>query len=105
MISYVATQRTQEMGIRRALGGNGWAVARLVVGDALRRTLVGLAFGVAAALFAGPVVAAMLFQTSPRDPASVATAGAVLVVATLVAASWPALRATRVNPMVALRAE
>ncbi len=105
VISYVATQRTQEMGIRRALGGNGWAVARLIVGDALRRTVAGLAFGVGAALFAGPVVAAMLFQTSPRDPASVATAGAVLVVATLVAASWPALRATRVNPMVALRAE
>jgi predicted permease len=105
VISYVAVQRTHEMGIRRALGGNGWAVARLVVGDALRRTFVGLAFGVAAALLAGPVVAAMLFQTSPRDPASVATAGAVIVVATLVAASWPALRATRVNPMVALRAE
>ncbi len=105
VISYVATQRTQEMGIRRALGGNGWAVARLVVGDALRRTVVGLAFGVVAVLLAGPVVAAMLFQTSPRDPASVATAGAILVVATLVAASWPALRATRVNPMVALRAE
>jgi ABC-type antimicrobial peptide transport system permease subunit len=105
VISYVATQRTQEMGIRRALGGNGWAVAQLVVGDALRRTVVGLAFGVVAALLAGPVVAAMLFQTSPRDPAIVATAGVVLVVATLVAASWPALRATRVNPMVALRAE
>ena len=105
VISYVATQRTQEMGIRRALGGNAWAVARLVVGDALRRTVVGLAFGVVAVLLAGPVVAAMLFQTSPRDPASVATAGAILLVATLVAASWPALRATRVNPMVALRAE
>jgi predicted permease len=105
VISYVATQRTQEMGIRRALGGNGWVVARLVVVDALRRTIVGLALGVVAALLAGPAVAAMLFQTSPRDPASVATAGAVLVAATLVAASWPALRATRVNPMIALRAE
>jgi ABC-type antimicrobial peptide transport system permease subunit len=105
VISYVATQRTQEMGIRRALDGNGWVVARLVVVDALRRTIVGLALGVVAALLAGPVVAAMLFQTSPRDPASVATAGAVLVAATLVAASWPALRATRVNPMIALRAE
>jgi len=105
VISYVATQRTQEMGIRRALGGNGWVVARLVVVDALRRTIVGLTLGVAAALLAGPVVAAMLFQTSPRDPASVAAAGAVLVAATLVAASWPAIRATRVNPMIALRAE
>jgi predicted permease len=105
VISYVATQRTQEMGIRRALGGNGWVVARLVVVDAVRRTIVGLTLGVVAALLAGPVIAAMLFQTSPRDPASVAAAGAVLVAATLVAASWPALRATRVNPMVALRAE
>jgi predicted permease len=105
VISYVATQRMQEMGIRRALGGSGWAVARLVVGDALRRTVVGLALGVTAALLAGRVVAAMLFQTSPRDPASVAAAGAVLVLATLVAAGWPALRAARVNPTVALRAE
>jgi len=105
VISYVATQRTLEMGIRRALGGNGWAVAQLVVGDALRRTVVGLAFGVAAALLAGPVVAAMLFQTSPRDPASIATAVAVLVAATLLAASWPAVRTMRVNPMAALRAE
>jgi predicted permease len=105
VISYVATQRTQEIGIRRALGGNGWMVARLVVVDALRRTIVGVTLGVVATLLAGPVIAAMLFQTSPRDPASVAAAGAVLVAATLVAASWPALRATRVNPMVALRAE
>jgi ABC-type lipoprotein release transport system permease subunit len=51
------------------------------------------------------VIAAMLFQTSPRDPASVTTAVVVLILATLVAALWPAARATRVNPVVALRSE
>jgi hypothetical protein len=105
VISYVATQRTQEMGIRLALGGPGWTVAGLVVGDALRRTIAGLALGVVAAVAAGPVVAAMLFQTSPRDPASIGIASIVLIVATLAAAAWPAVRTTRVNPVVALRAE
>ena len=105
VVSYVATQRRQEMGIRLALGGTGWNVAGLVVGDALRRTTVGLAVGVGIALAAGPVIAAMLFQTSPRDPASVATAIVVLIIATLAAALWPAARATRVNPVVALRSE
>lgn len=105
VVSYAATQRTKEMGIRLALGGTGWSVAGLVVGDALRRTSVGLVVGIAAAVAAGPVIAAMLFQTSPRDPASVGTAVLVLVAATLAAALWPAARATRVNPVVALRSE
>ena len=105
VVSYAAAQRTREMGIRRALGSGGLAVASLIVGDALRRAVVGLIVGVIAALLAGGLVAAMLFQTSPRDPASVATACVVLVAATLVAAGWPALRATRVDPVVALRAE
>jgi putative ABC transport system permease protein len=105
VISYAATQRTQEMGIRRALGSSSVAVAALIVGASLRRTAVGLIVGVVAALLAGGLVAALLFQTSPRDPASIASACAVLALATLVAASWPALRAMRVDPMVALRAE
>lgn len=104
-VSYGATQRTQEMGIRLALGGTKWSVAGLVVSDALRRAAVGLALGVGTAFVAGPVIASMLFQTSPRDLTSMAMAIVVLLLATLAAATWPAARATRVNPVVALRAE
>jgi predicted permease len=105
VVSFVVTQRTQEMGVRLALGGTGRRVARLVVGDALRMVSIGLGIGVVAALAAGPVIASMLFQTSPREPASIAVAGVVLIAATLVAAAWPAWRAGRVNPVVALRAD
>jgi ABC-type antimicrobial peptide transport system permease subunit len=105
VVSFVVTQRTQEIGVRLALGGTRQRVARLIVGDALRMVAVGVAIGVLCALAAGPVVASMLFQTSPREPASIALAGLVLIAATIVAAAWPAWRAGRVNPVVALRAE
>ena len=105
VVSFVVTQRTQEIGVRLALGGTSQRVAGLIVGDALRMVSVGVAVGVLGALAAGPVVASMLFQTSPREPASIAVAGLVLIAATIVAAAWPAWRAGRVNPVVALRAE
>lgn len=105
VVSYLVTQRTQEIGVRLALGGTSQRVARLIVGDALRLASVGVAIGVAGALAAGPLVASMLFQTSPREPLSIAIAGVVLLTATVVAAAWPAWRAGRVNPVVALRAE
>jgi ABC-type antimicrobial peptide transport system permease subunit len=105
VVSFVVTQRTQEMGVRLALGGTSRRVASLVVSDALRMVSIGLGIGVVAALAAGPVIASMLFQTSPREPASIAVAGVVLIAATLVAAAWPAWRAGRVNPVVALRAD
>jgi len=104
-VSYVVTQRTQEIGVRLALGGTSQRVARLIVGDALRLASIGVATGVVGALAAGPVVASMLFQTSPREPVSIAIAALVLLGATLAAAAWPAWRAGRVNPVVALRAE
>jgi ABC-type antimicrobial peptide transport system permease subunit len=105
VVSFVVTQRTQEIGVRLALGGTSLRVARLIVGDALRMVCVGVAIGVLGALAAGPVVASMLFQTSPREPASIAVAGLVLIAATIAAAALPAWRAGRVNPVVALRAE
>ncbi|HEV8495788.1 MAG TPA: ABC transporter permease [Gemmatimonadaceae bacterium] len=105
VVSYIVTQRTQEIGVRLALGGTSERVARLVVTDALRMVTIGLAIGVAGALAAGPVVASMLFQTSPHEPASIAQAALVLISATLIAAAWPAWRAGRVNPVVALRAD
>ncbi len=105
VVSFVVTQRTQEIGVRLALGGTSRGVARLVVSDALRMVSIGVGVGVVGALAAGPVIASLLFQTSPREPASIVVAGFVLMVATLVAAAWPAWRAGRVNPVVALRAD
>ena len=105
VVSFVVTQRTQEIGVRLALGGTSQRVARLIVGDALRMVSVGIAVGVLGALAAGPIVASMLFQTSPREPASIVVAGLVLIAATIAAAALPAWRAGRVNPVVALRAE
>lgn len=105
VVSYVVTQRTREMGVRLALGGTAHSVATLIVRDALRMVSMGVAIGVVAALAAGPLVASMLFQTSPRDPASIAVASLVLLTAAVIAAAWPAWRAGRVNPVVALRAD
>ena len=105
VVSYAVTQRTQEIGIRLALGGTGTRIGRLVIADAVRMVSVGVAIGIAGALAAGPVVASLLFQTSPREPASIAVSALVLLAAALVAAAWPAWRAARVPPMVALRAE
>jgi predicted permease len=104
VVSYVTTQRTQEIGVRLALGGTRQRVARLIVTDALRMVSVGVLIGAAGALVAGQFVASMLFQTSPREPASIVIAAGVLLAATVLAAASPAWRAGRVSPMVALRA-
>ena len=105
VVSYTVTQRTREIGVRLALGGSSETIARLVVGDAVRMVSLGIVAGVVASLAIGPLIASLLFQTSPREPASIAMAGAILLVATLVAAAWPAWRAGRVPPVVALRAD
>jgi len=105
VVSFVVAQRTQEIGVRLALGGTSQRVARLVVADAVRMVSIGVGVGVIGALAAGPVVASMLFQTSPREPTSIVIAALVLIGATLIASAWPAWRAGRVNPVVALRAD
>lgn len=105
VVSYVVTQRVQEIGIRLALGGPRRGVVGLVIADSLRVVGAGLAIGVAGALALGPLVASMLFQTSPREPASLIAAGSVLLLTALVASAWPAWRASRTDPLVALRAD
>ena len=105
VVSYVVTQRVREMGVRLALGGTRGMVARLVIRDALRMSSIGVALGIVGALAAGPLVASMLFQISPHDVTSLIAAAVVLLTATLLAAAWPAWRAARVNPVIALRAD
>ena len=105
VVSYAVTQRTREIGVRLALGGTRVGVGRLVVGDALRMVTSGIVIGTLAALGAGPLVASLLFQTSPREPVSLSIAAAVLMAATVLASGWPAWRAGRVDPVEVLRAD
>ena len=104
-VAYAVTQRTREIGVRRALGATTPAVVRPVLGDGLRVGAAGVVAGIALALAGGRWVADLLFDTSPRDPA-VLTAVAVTLLAVAAAASLaPARRAVRVHPTEALRAD
>lgn len=105
VIAYNVQQRTHELGVRMALGARAEDLARLVVLGSLRFAAIGVAIGAGLALWAGRFVADLLFKVSPQDPAVflvvTLTLGAVAVMA-----SWiPAVRASRVEPNVVLRAE
>jgi putative ABC transport system permease protein len=105
VLAYNVAQRTHELGVRRALGAQVADVVRMVVGDGLRVAAVGVAIGVGAALWAGRFVEPLLFDVKARDPVVFGVV-AVVLVGVAVAASWvPAVRAGRVDPNVALRAE
>jgi predicted permease len=102
VIACSIAERTQEIGIRMALGAEGGAVLRLVLKEALALTLAGIALGLAAAPGLTRLMAGQLYGVDPRDPAVFAGAAAALLAAAM-AASWlPARRATRLTPMAAL---
>jgi predicted permease len=105
VLAYDVSQRTHEMGVRVALGARGGDVARLVVGDGLRIVAIGAAAGFTVALLAGRLVAPLLFQTSPREPLVFGVVGLVVLVVAIAATLVPALRAGRVDPVMALRGE
>ncbi len=103
VISYSVAQRTREVGIRRALGAQQGDILRLIVGQGLGLTLAGVVIGIAAALALTRVMKGLLFGVTATDPATfVLVAGLFLVVASF-ASYLPALRATRMDPMSALR--
>ena len=103
VVSYLVAQRTQEIGVRLALGGSARGVAGLVVRDAVRMAAIGGAVGVALAIAGAPLVQAMLFETSATEPVIALGAGVVLLVVTVAASAVPAWRAGRVSPMTVLR--
>ena len=105
VMSYSVTRRTSEFGIRMALGAKPSDVSRLVLGQGLRLMGIGLGVGVAASLVLGRVIASLLYGIKPHDLVAYLGALGVLTLSALLACWLPALRATRVNPVVALRTE
>jgi predicted permease len=103
VISYSVTQRTQEIGIRMALGSTQARVQFNVLGNALRLVLLGIAAGTVASLAVAKGIAALLFGTTPTDPVTFMCMALLLGSVALVAGYLPARRASRINPMVALR--
>jgi putative ABC transport system permease protein len=105
VVSYSVSQRTQEIGLRMAIGAQRRDVVRMVVGGGMKFAAIGVVIGILAALALAQVVKAMLFEVQPFDPASYSGTTLVLLVVALLACYVPARRAMRVDPLVALRRE
>jgi putative ABC transport system permease protein len=105
VMAFSVTQRTHEIGIRMALGAERRNVLRLIVQQGLRLTLLGVVLGIAGAWALTSFLASFLFGVAPRDPATFVLVSLALVAVSILACYIPARRATRVDPMVALRYE
>jgi putative ABC transport system permease protein len=105
VIAYLVAQRTQEIGVRMALGARRLAVVQLVLGHALRLSIAGALVGVAASALLAPAISSQLFGVNPHDTTTLALVPIVLVAIAVLAGWVPALRATRVDPLVALRTD
>ena len=105
VMSYAVSQRTGEIGVRMALGASPSEVFGLVVGDGLKLASAGVALGLVGSYFVARWLATLLFGVLPGDPLTFAATSVVLLAIAGVACLLPASRATRVDPMVALRAE
>ena len=102
-LAYAVNQRQREIGVRMALGADRSSVRRLILRQGLSLVVIGVVIGLSAALFTGRALSGLLFGVDGRDPASLAAAAAVLSVVAVCACYLPARRATRVDPLMALR--
>ena len=105
MMSYSVTQRTHEMGLRMALGVGRGDVLRLVLRQGMVVALIGIVLGLGAAFAMARTMTTMLFEVKPTDPVTYAGVSVLLALFALAAILLPARRATKVDPMVALRHE
>jgi ABC-type antimicrobial peptide transport system permease subunit len=103
--AYSVAQRTQEIGVRMALGAQTGQVLWLILRRAVVQMAIGLAIGIAGAFGVGKLLASVLFQTGARDPVLLTTIVALLIGVSTAACIWPARRATRLDPVNALRNE
>jgi predicted lysophospholipase L1 biosynthesis ABC-type transport system permease subunit len=105
VVSYSVAQRTPEFGTRMALGASTGRVVSLVARESFGLLAAGLAIGLAGGVAVGFAMRGMLFGTSPADPATLISVSGLLATVTLIATAWPAWRAARIDPAVALRAD
>jgi putative ABC transport system permease protein len=105
VVAYSVSQRTTELGVRVALGAEPSGILKLVVFHAARLAIIGLAIGVAVSLAGSRLMSRFLFDVSPADPITLGAVSLVILLVALTAALVPALRAAKVDPAVALRAE
>jgi ABC-type antimicrobial peptide transport system permease subunit len=105
VLAYLVSQRTQEIGIRMALGSTASGIFKLVARESFAILGVGFALGMGGALVLGHSIRSMLFEVKAVDPTLLASVCGILGVVAITASTLPAWRATRVNPVVALRQE
>jgi ABC-type antimicrobial peptide transport system permease subunit len=105
VIAYSVSQRRHELGVRVALGARGANIVRMILSQGVALTSLGVAIGLVLALWGSRFVSDLLFDTSPRDPAVFTVVIVTLLVTAVVASILPAIRASRVDPMEALRVE
>ena len=104
-LAYSVAQRTHEIGVRMALGAGGGAVRWMVVRRTLALSILGILVGTASALAATRLLATLLFEITPTDPQTFVAVAMTILLAAIAAAYVPARRATRIDPLLALRHE